>query len=620
MGFEESKTATVAIYSQSGAIVGMGFLVSENYVLTCAHVVNAACKNKAHDDSKVISITFPFISRGQEYDTNIVGHWLEETERQDKDYAILKLQNKPPSQVEPICLKTVQNYGENGSLQVFGIPKGDEKGRNLIAVVRGGVIGGWTQIEDTKNTGIAVEERFSGAPVWWSRKNADGSCEEVCIGMIVARDRKREEAKIGFMISTAELRMPLRKVTKLELEDILKPHELNLSTAIATAYKICRPEDLRTSLPDSLEGILEDLLQRSHGESNDSKLEQFVACLLNQQSTNDVEFKLRKWAELRTDSLDQLCEEMWAKQKQLLSESADVNSNINLFIEIQPDKDNPKQYHERVCLISNNELYHYETGTGAIQLTRKQINYQADDIEESITANKLRQLLGKYLTCIGGTYKIPLDEINIHFFIPINLLNECYEQWEIPDEFGFPLSLCKQCHIVVRSQERLENYRYRGDWETKWRKLNQFKHSHAHPLFISEKEAINRFRTDIKSLESIFGFKFSKVPSTERGGGLAFLLRTAMPLALWLRKELHSINNEATDCETIIENGIFGCCPDNPNGCCLGELPESVAEVRKSAPELEEKERQNSHNIGHHLSFLWEDPNLVPPTVFYSTE
>ena len=496
---------------------------------------------------------------------------------------------KPPSQVEAICLKTIQDYGENFLLQVFGIPKGDETGRNLTAVARGNVIGGWTQVEDTKNTGIAVEEGFSGAPVWWSRKDADGRREEGYVGMIVARDRKRSEAKIGFMISTAELRMPLRNVTRLELEDILKPHELNLSAAIDTAYKICRPEDLRTPLPDSLEGILEDLSQRSHGESNHSKLVEFVACLINQRPTYKIEFELKRWAELRTDNLTQLCEEMLVKQELLLSDSAEANTKTNLLIEIQPDKDNPKQYHERVCLISNNELYRYETGTGAIQLTREQINYQADDAEEPITANQLRELLGEYLTCIGDTYKIPLKEINIHFFIPIHLLNECYEQWEIPDEYGFPLSLCKQCHIVVRSQERLENYRYRGDWEEKWRNLNQFSQSHAHPLFISEREAINRFRTDITSLESIFGFKFSKVPSTERGGGLAFLLRTAMPLALWLRKELKHPSNEEIDCGTILKEGIFGCCPNNPNGCCLGKLPDSVAEVRKSAPATRRK-------------------------------
>ena len=79
MGFEESKKATVAIYSQSGAIVGMGFLVSEKYVLTCAHVVKTASNNKVQDDSTVISITFPFVSRKQKYRTNIVGYWLEET-------------------------------------------------------------------------------------------------------------------------------------------------------------------------------------------------------------------------------------------------------------------------------------------------------------------------------------------------------------------------------------------------------------------------------------------------------------------------------------------------------------------------------------------------------------
>jgi hypothetical protein len=608
MGFEESKKAIAAIYSTSGAIVGTGFLLSERYLLTCAHVVDAALGPTIDARSASISISFPFVSSEQKYQSNVVDYWLDEPGKYHKDFAILKLNNSAPPQVKPIQLISLKEYEDNLLLKSFGLPKGDTLGRNLKAAIRGAVPGGWIQIEDTKYTGVAIEEGFSGAPVWCDRVSG-------WIGMIVARDRKRPEAKIGFMIPTDELRIPLREISKLELQDILKPHEPEISVSIAQAYQICRPENWPSPYFNKLEEILADLVEMPEGELNESKLVQFTACLLNQALTTEIDIALEKWSNLRANNLCQLREAMLEKLKVSLAKSLQKKNN-NLLVKIEPDKDNPDEYHLNAWLIPNPNSYNFETGEGSEPpLSRKYSKPKENSTKKAISYEEISEVIGDYLTQVGSDRRIPLNELTVEFFIPLHLLNHALDHLKIPDDFGFPQSLCRECHVVARSHERLEGYRYRGTWETKWKRLQQSGECEVCQIFISGERELDQLINNPHQTH-ILGVKFCQIPSTERGRELALLLRTATPLALWVRHE----PTTAEGWEPIIEREVFNCCQEHPQGCHLQELPEQVAQVRRNAPEIEETERQNSDNIGHHLSFLWEDPRLVPPTITYSNQ
>jgi hypothetical protein len=153
---------------------------------------------------------------------------------------------------------------------VFGFPKGDEAGRNLSAVPTGSVAGGWEQIEDTKQAGIAIEEGFSGAPVW-------SQAQKAFVGMVVARDKRRPEAKVGFMIPTDQLRslrmfMPLppsgqpmrpqwSRAQQLELErlrialtDCERDHQ-----GVAAQLRVEQDAPTRHKLELQLQAIVEEM-------------------------------------------------------------------------------------------------------------------------------------------------------------------------------------------------------------------------------------------------------------------------------------------------------------------------------------------------------------------------
>ena len=73
------------------------------------------------------------------------------------------------------------------------------------------------------------------------------------------------------------------------------------------------------------------------------------------------------------------------------------------------------------------------------------------------------------------------------------------------------------------------------------------------------------------------------------------LYNTGIPLALWVRKET---NNYQQELENL------------SNSSCLINLSKEVKNIRKTAYN---QGIQNDH-IGNHLSFLWDDYDLLPPT------
>ena len=215
MGFEESKTAIARIYTaEFNQIVGTGFLVSEYYLLTCAHVVDCYFSSYLEITTAQICLDFPFIDPTQRYYAELKWSYKSEIEPGvfNEDFALLRLNQLPNPEIVPIKLNFLQDYLDSAVI-AFGFPRGDKLGRNLTAITRGGIVGKLIQIQGIQTTEIGVEPGFSGAPVW---------CRDTktWIGMLISRDRRRTDAKIGFMIPSQELRTIFQMLSKLTLQNI----------------------------------------------------------------------------------------------------------------------------------------------------------------------------------------------------------------------------------------------------------------------------------------------------------------------------------------------------------------------------------------------------------------
>ncbi|MBN3899389.1 MAG: serine protease [Nostoc sp. NOS(2021)] len=196
----ELEAAIVRICKSNGVVVGAGFLVSQNHVITCAHVVADALeisRDTQKRPAEVVYLDFPLIA-SEERLTGRVVFWRpvppkDSTSVKGKeDIAGLELNSTVPETAQPVDL-VIEEDLRGHFFRTFGFPAGHDDGLEATGVLRGRQGTGWIQIEDIKETGVRLEPGFSGAPIWDEQLNG-------VVGMAVAADQKRPEAKVAFMI------------------------------------------------------------------------------------------------------------------------------------------------------------------------------------------------------------------------------------------------------------------------------------------------------------------------------------------------------------------------------------------------------------------------------------
>jgi S1-C subfamily serine protease len=192
------ESSIVRIYSNSGQVIGAGFLVSQKHILTCSHVVASALKipqTTSEMPTASIRLDFPRVASGQVLKANLVS-WLpvhpNSLKEVEEDIALLELESSPPEATRPVRLVTSEDLWGH-SFRVLGFPDGKSNGVWASGALRGRLANGWVQLEDVKEPGYRLEEGFSGAPVW------DEQLQGV-VGMAVAAEKKRIDAKAAFII------------------------------------------------------------------------------------------------------------------------------------------------------------------------------------------------------------------------------------------------------------------------------------------------------------------------------------------------------------------------------------------------------------------------------------
>ncbi|MDJ0582931.1 hypothetical protein [Crocosphaera sp.] len=183
------------------------------------------------------------------------------------------------------------------------------------------------------------------------------------------------------------------------------------------------------------------------------------------------------------------------------------------------------------------------------------------------------------------TSQIPINirsVLTIYFFCEKELLSTNFDCWQC-EFFGDDSTLKDLYQIRVRCIDRLNpgylQTKCKKQWDDKWNLVKQqFNPSDE------GKTWKNLCRSNSVDLNPLF----------------LKLLKLGIPIAIWSRYdqkyEDHSqeINNLVLNCEGNVQN-----------------LPEIIGDRRK----IDSDDDDDLENLGHHLSLLWEDPNLIPPFV-----
>lgn len=182
------ESALVRIFDADSLVVGTGFLVTDQDIMTCAHVVADALGVAENTDTLqtgAITIDFPLVAPGQMVSGQVI-LW-----QPDLDMAGLRLIGVLPDGARFVPLVIAPDMWGH-AFRAYGFPAGYDQGVWASGILRGRQAAGWVQIEDIKQTGYFVAPGFSGGPVWDEQLDS-------LVGMIVAADTQ-PEVKAAFMI------------------------------------------------------------------------------------------------------------------------------------------------------------------------------------------------------------------------------------------------------------------------------------------------------------------------------------------------------------------------------------------------------------------------------------
>ncbi|MEU6801817.1 nSTAND1 domain-containing NTPase [Streptomyces neyagawaensis] len=162
------------MFGPDGQVAGAGFLIAEQVVVTCAHVVGDP--NGSRPEGPV-AVDFPLLA-GADAGTPVSA--LVESWRPEDDIAVLRLARAVEG-AEPLPFTEDAAPEWGGEIRAFGFPEDAPRGVNATGVLRGRQRADRLQI-DLAAHGVPIGRGFSGAAVWDVER-------EAAVGMLVTRGR-----------------------------------------------------------------------------------------------------------------------------------------------------------------------------------------------------------------------------------------------------------------------------------------------------------------------------------------------------------------------------------------------------------------------------------------------
>ncbi len=576
---QENYVQSIArIFDSKGNAIGTGFLVAPGYVLTCAHVVLQAIgidKKEFASYEEVpkefINLDFPVLANGDKIKTKVVA-WLPYSVSQG-DVAGLKLLQVEPSNAKPIPLIQVGwSDIENDEHSVYGF--GNENGEQSNAYkLKTASAGGRFQFYKAGNPNDeTIEGGFSGAPVW----NEQRHC---IIGMMAtARITKVEQKNKAYAIPKKELDCVLKKLSVYSLCDLIENHiqqlpnnqKQKLNNAIATAFFLS-DSGIVYNEKDSLQESLISLSQLGgRGWKEVDRLTQFAIFLaIMDIGSGQLYRQLKTWVEYQGINFD-----LWQTRAMEEKHKRNISSAYapkHLLVEVSPVEESTQLNKARITIWPIGDRDAFDASEPLKPLVAEEIK-PVDDIpvliEDTVRNTRFAQGI-------------------IHLFLPWEWFDRDFDAYPLDEE----CTLGSEYKLVIRTNFNTcpIDIQYQENWEIKWNFFETKMHSAAHQTFIF----VDCSEKVIRAVKPIEAAIFKN--RTGKSAGQLFQRiskRTALPVALWSRRD---------DLSEHIDS-LLSC-----NSFCLCE---QIKEVRGAAAGDENKDL-----LGHHLSLVWDDPKILPPTM-----
>lgn len=349
-------------------------------------------------------------------------------------------------------------------------------------------------------------------------------------------------------------------------------------------------EDWEDTIPSTITEILSSLKKKSQNNEIEY-IVNFVSCLSKllleqEKNSNPILEQLKIWVQRNTNNCSTLSNSI-VNLNTIRNELNTVPTHLLILL-------NPSQQHQN---------QHYFVSAWFIYDGRKdEFNYQTakgykpleiqNQEKEIFSLTEISILIDDYIEQVIPYLNDNSAQPTVEIFLPYGLLNEAIDTWKIQNE-DFPVSIGSLYKVILRSSNRLNKYRFRNVWVQKWNTLISLTQDNCFQCFISGEFSSGAELFSKINQDDVVALTLIKAVPTEEY--FKAINTTALPLALWFRQELNVPNFEDEMKELL--------------KCLITEIPERVRQRRSSDFSCDYEQR-----IGHHLSLLWENPYIIPPS------
>lgn len=572
--------------------VGVGAYLNNRFLLTCAHVIDAAL-NLSKDanlpalPNNSIELDFPFqesaFLKAKVFKAKVL-FWKPcenlNFAGEGDDVAILEILELPEeakNNLSPLILYSVEEpWGHE--FRAAGFPRGYDR---LVDWAEGEITGnqteGWLQLK-TKADG-EIKEGYSGSPVWDSRVGA-------VIGMITATASQHKASIISACVIQKLLKQPIDLVRRLRQHcnqecDLLLLNKVYCQIQ-PPGHESPFPNDVREIIMTVNDMALDDQLKQS-------RLLSFAIGLA--QQTHDLALKqsLEDWAYNAFDIESKKWRQLLGIQ---ISNPTSQHNSVpaRLYIALN-NSNNLKNYYDFLAWsIVDIEQYNPEKGIGCKQLQCP--------LREPIAVDRISEEVPKLLdTWIREIIQHSGQDFQIEVFLPFEQLNLDVDAWQKPKSYGKSRPVGQAHSIVVRLLDRLrpEEEELRHNWLIKWQ--DRGKHTESSTALVCGDGPRHEVLKDLFDSNGI-GLYMKSPCSVEDKSSFEIIMDEGLSIAIWLRKDLSECNN-AENFQNLLHSH-------------LEELPSDILRIRKTVS-------TDFKELGYHISLMWDDPTKVPPESYLFT-
>ena len=264
-------------------VYGMGILVTDRIVVTCAHIVNTAlgANWSSAVNNPVIDICFPY-TEGPMCIKGLVDkeNWYPPGPActgKPTDIALIKLEEDAPNYVGGATLRNhvsdaeVKVYGFRGKKLRDGSWQSHPDGEIAVGRVTGSLPGGRAQFDGKDTTGAVIQKGFSGAGVYDPKQDA-------VVGMVVVADKNKKN-KMAQFITAQYLEKALKKCDV----PVLGIRKITISLSVAKDV-VSRT----TTKRQEIEGYLSTVAAALVLPTGDTKLRDYLEPILTKDTDDSI--------------------------------------------------------------------------------------------------------------------------------------------------------------------------------------------------------------------------------------------------------------------------------------------------------------------------------------------